>query len=309
MMGVASIMLPAALADRVELVLGERVRTAEAAIGGHSNLVFTINDVVVKAASVEVKRQDVSREIELLRRLDGLGCASPSLIGAHIDDEWVVMATIKSAGLPGTTVLQEVQNNPAYAATFGTLMGRMLRNVHGVAPRPIAGELYERTGLLADAAFRLRLLDISEAVQATLHEAIEHPVHRRGVAFLHGDPGLHNVLIEIQPSNATELRIAALVDWELGGWGNALTDLSWLYWTMWFRGIHETAWPAFVAGYGAWAVRALGWSKESVTACILGQMAVLLVRTDSGTAVRDIWLDRIAKLHRIQIPEVSEITA
>ncbi len=304
-MGVASVMLPAALVDRVELVLGERVRSAEAAYGGHSNLVFTVNDVVIKAASVEVKRHDVTREIELLRALDGLGCASPSIVGAHIDEEWVVMATIKSAGVAGTAMLSEVQGNRRYAEAFGTLMGRMLRTVHGSAPRPVVGALYERTGLLSDAATRLHELDVDESVHSVLHHALDDQVHRRGVSFLHGDPGLHNVLFEtISDRAAPELRIAALVDWELGGWGNALTDLSWLYWTMWFRGIQEHAWPAFVAAYGAWAVNALGWSVQPVTACILGQMAVLLVRTDSGTTVRDIWLDRISKLSRIAIPEV-----
>jgi aminoglycoside phosphotransferase (APT) family kinase protein len=304
---VASVMLPAALADRVELVLGERVRSAEAAVGGHSNLVFTVNDVVVKAASVEVKRLDVAREIELLRNLDGLGCTSPSLVGAHIDDEWVVLATIKAAGVPGPSMLSEVQTNPEYAMAFGTLMGRLLRTVHGSAPRPIVGDLYERSGLLVDAGVRLHDLDVDGSTRFVLHDALEDPVHRRGVSFLHGDPGLHNVLIEVARDRATpELRIAALVDWEMGGWGNALTDLSWLYWTMWFRGIHQVAWPAFVDSYGAWAVRALGWAEGPVLACIRGQMAILLVRTDSGTAVRDIWLDRIVKLRNIRIPEVAE---
>jgi aminoglycoside phosphotransferase (APT) family kinase protein len=302
----ASIMLPPALADRVESLLGERVRSAEAAVGGHSNLVFSVNDVVIKAATSPIKRADVAREIALLRKLDGLSCASPTVVGSHVDDEWVLLATIKSAGTPGTVLLPDLLANREYGAAFGTLMGRLLRSIHGSAPHPIAGEMFERVGLLADAAVRLASLDIAPNVRDTLLSAIHDPVHQRGVAFLHGDAGLHNVLLETSTdAGSSGLRIAAFVDWELGGWGNPLTDVSWLYWTMSFRGFDEWAWPAFADAYGAWALRAIGWSDLSVMSSILGQMALLLARTDSGTAVRDVWLTRIAEVDDLVIPELS----
>jgi aminoglycoside phosphotransferase (APT) family kinase protein len=302
---VALIMLPPGLADRVEALLGLRIRSAEAAVGGHSNLVFSVNDVVVKAANLPMKRADVAREIELLWKLDGLGCASPTVVGSHVDDEWVVLATIKSAGTPGTVLLGDLLANRQRATAFGTLMGRLLRSVHGCAPHPISGELYERVGLLADSAVRLNSLGIAPKVRDTLLSAIHDPVHQRGVAFLHGDPGLHNVLLELSSESATNgLRIAALVDWELGGWGNPLSDVSWLFWTMSFRGYAEAAWPAFADAYGDWALRAIGWNDVSVLSSILGQMALLLTRTDSGTAVRDIWLSRIAEVDDLLIPDL-----
>ncbi len=301
----ASVMVPASLAERVEAILGYPVRAATATIGGHSNFVFVVGDSIIKAASAPVKRADVAREIELLRNLDGLGCSAPSLIGSSVDDEWAVLAIIRSSGTPGPLHLAQLQTDPASAAVFGTLMGRLLRTVHGCAPHPATGPLFERTGLLADARLRLKDLAVAAKVRATLTGAIAHPVHAHGVAFLHGDPGLHNVMLDVETDRAgTRLRVAALVDWELGGWGNALSDLSWLYWTLWFRGLLDAAWPSFVETYGPWALRALGWAPEPVRACVLGQMAVLLVRTDAATAVRDVWLERIAALDGMDIAEL-----
>lgn len=298
----ASVMVPASLAERVEAILGHPVRAATATIGGHSNFVFVVGDSIVKAASAEVKRADVTREIELLRNLDGLGCSAPTLIGSSVDDEWAVLATVRSSGSPGPVHLVQLQADPASAAVFGTLMGRLLRTVHGCAPHPAAGLLFERAGLLGDARRRLEGMTVPATVVERLAEAIDHPVHGHGVALLHGDPGLHNVMLDIETDRAgTRLRIAAFIDWELGGWGNALSDLSWLYWTLWFRGLLDAAWPSFVETYGPWALRALGWGSEPVRACVLSQMAVLLVRTDAATAVRDVWLDRIAALDGMEI--------
>ncbi len=300
-----AVLVPGPLAERVQAILGQPIRSATAAVGGHSNFVFIVGDAIVKAASAPIKRADVAREIQLIRAIDGLGCSAPTMIGSSVDDEWSVLATIKSAGTPGPVNLSQLQADPSAAAGFGTLMGRLLRTVHGCAPHPASGALFERTGLLADAGARLGGLEISSFTQATLAAAIAHPVHAQGVAFLHGDPGLHNVMLDIEHNHdGTRLRIAALVDWELGGWGNALSDLSWLYWTLWFRGLDAHAWPSFVDTYGPWALRALGWSAESVRACVLGQMAVLLVRTDASTAVRDVWLDRINSLETMHIPDV-----
>ncbi len=301
-----SVMVPTSLAHRVESILGHPIRSATATIGGHSNFVFVVDDSVIKAASSVIKRADVAREIELLRCVDGLGCSAPSLIGASVDADWAVLATIKSAGTPGMVHLAQLQSDVAAAAVFGTLMGRLLRTVHGCAPCPPTGALFERVNLLADAQKRVAALDVPEQTIARLTTAIEHPVHATGVAFLHGDPGLHNVMLEVESDRSGDrFRIAALVDWELGGWGNALADLSWFYWTLWFRGLVTAAWPAFVETYGPWALRALGWSADPVRACILAQMAVLLVRTDAATAVRDVWLERIDATDAMDFPSLE----
>lgn len=299
--------MPGSLAERVNAILGQRVRYATAAVGGHSNFVFIVGDAVIKAASAPIKRADVAREIQLLRAIDGLGCSAPTLIGSSVDDEWSVLATIKSAGTPGPVNLGQLLFDPSSAAAFGTLMGRLLRTVHGCAPHPAPGALFERTGLLADAAQRLPALEISSRTRDALEESIANPMHAQGAAFLHGDPGLHNVMLDIESDQAgTRLRIAALIDWELGGWGNALSDVSWLYWTLWFRGLVAHAWPSFVDTYGPWALRALGWAPNNVRTCVLGQMAVLLVRTDASTAVRDVWLERIGSLETMEIWELAQ---
>jgi aminoglycoside phosphotransferase (APT) family kinase protein len=296
----ATVMLPPALADRVELLLGERPRFAQATVGGHSNLVFSVGDVVIKAATSDIKRDDVAREAALLRSLDGLGCAAPTLIGSHIDSEWSVLATIRAEGVPGSVVLPSLLGSVERCEAFGTLVGRLLRTIHAAAPKPVAGPLFERVGLLTDAGARLEALDLEDDETCVeLMDAVMHPVHRRGVAFLHGDPGLHNLLIDDADNR---IRLAMCVDWELGGWGNALTDLSWLYWTMWFREIETYAWPAFVDAYGRWALQTVGWGRDLVRVCARSQMAILIARTDPGTAVRNIWLERIVKLRTMPVP-------
>jgi aminoglycoside phosphotransferase (APT) family kinase protein len=303
----ATVMVPSSLAERVEALLGHPVRTAQAAVGGHSNLVFVVGDVVVKAASSDVKRADVAREIQLLRGLDGLGCAAPTLVGASVDEEWTVLATIRSTGTPGPSRLHDLQHDESAAVVFGTLLGRLLRSVHGCAPQPVPGPLYERVGLLSDAAARLEAIELADPIRGLLNQALHHPIHARGVAFLHGDPGLHNVMLEhVTDRTGTKLRIGALLDWELAGWGNALSDLAWVHWTLWFRGLLRAAWPAFVDAYGPWAFRALGWEQEYVRACVLAQMAVLLVRTDASTAVREVWLERIGALENMPVLVAAE---
>jgi aminoglycoside phosphotransferase (APT) family kinase protein len=298
----ATVMLPPSLAERVELLIGERPRVATATVGGHSNLVFIVGDVVIKAATMETKRHDVAREAELLRAVDGLGCFAPTLIGSSADDEWSVLATIRSAGVAGTTLLSDLQHSDQLAAGFGTLLGKLLRAIHASAPRPIAGPMFERVGLLSATGAALDDLGIDDEICVELMEAVMHPVHRKGVAFLHGDPGLHNVLLD--DSSTDQMRITACVDWELGGWGNALTDLAWAYWTLWFRRIHAHAWPALVDAYGRWAIQAVGWGKPTVLACVRSQMAMLLARTDPGTTVRDVWLDRIQAVRTMAVPVV-----
>jgi aminoglycoside phosphotransferase (APT) family kinase protein len=297
----ASVLLPSGLCDRLEYVLGHSVRAAKATMGGHSNLVFAVDDVVVKAATSPLKRSDLNREIKLLKSLDGLGCLAPTLVGSHVDDKWTILATTLVEGDPGPRHLADLQADSQRGIVYGMLMGRLLRTVHGAAPKPPTGDLFQRVELIAEAVSLLPTIDLPDAMRADLLAACAHPGHSRGVAFLHGDPGLHNVLLE-EVSDANDkpaLKVAGLVDWELGGWGNPVADLAWLHWTMWLRGLQRHGWGPCVKQYGDWAVRAVGWDEAEVRACILAQMAILLVRTDDGTAVRNVWIDRIQSLHHM----------
>jgi aminoglycoside phosphotransferase (APT) family kinase protein len=297
----ASVLLPPGLCDRLEYVLGHPVRAAKSTMGGHSNLVFAVDDVVVKAATTPLKRADLNREIKLLQALDGLGCLAPTLVGSHVDEEWTLLATTLVGGDPGPRHLVELQGDAKRGMVYGMLMGRLLRAVHGAAPKPPVGPLFNRVDLIAEAVTILPEIDLSDAMRADLLTACENPVHARGVSFLHGDPGLHNVLLEevMDAKGTPALKITGLVDWELGGWGNPVADLAWLHWTMWLRGLQRCGWGKCISMYGDWAVRAIGWDEAEVRACILAQMAILLVRTDDGTAVRNVWIDRIQSLHHM----------
>ena len=69
-----------------------------------------------------------------------------------------------------------------------------------------------------------------------------------------------------------------------------------MWWTLWFRGLPPQTGQAFADGYGRWAIDAMGWSGETVDAAVRAQMAALLARTEPGTEVRKLWVERIRAL-------------
>ena len=300
-----SVVVPAPLADRLEPMLGCRLRTAEAAQGGHSNLVFicALEDgrrVIVKAATSSWKRADVERESAILGVLADESLPVPRLIATHHDDEWAIMVTEFIDGRQGLSVLTELAHNPALPAVIGTLTARILRVIHSTSPQPLVGNSFDRAQQVSALVVPLRVSGAPSDVVDALLPALEHPLHQRGVSFVHGDPGLHNLLWFPQASaQAGALRVAAVVDWEMAGWGNPLTDVAWVWWTFWFRGLPPATAEAFAREYGLWVFAAMGWSSDTVDAAVRAQMAALLVRTEPGSAARTVWIERVRSLARL----------
>ena len=318
-----SVVVPGPLADRLEPMLGCRLRTAEAAQGGHSKLVFicALEDgrrVIVKAATSSWKRGDVERESAILGVLADESLPVPRLIAAQSDDEWAIMITEFIDGRQGLSVLTELAHNPTLPAAIGTLTARILRSVHSTLPRPLAGSSFDRSHQVSALVGPLQVSGAPTDVVNALLPALEHPLHQRGVAFVHGDPGLHNLLwspdvgamrvgalgvealgveaLGVEALGVGALGVAAVVDWEMAGWGNPLSDVAWVWWTFWFRGLPPATADAFAREYGLWAFGAMGWSPDSVDAAVRAQMAALLVRTEPGSAVRTVWIERIRSL-------------
>ncbi len=298
-----SVVVPGPLADRLEPMLGCRLRTAEAAQGGHSNLVFicALEDgrrVIVKAATSSWKRGDVERESAILGVLADESLPVPRLIAAQSDDEWAIMITEFIDGRQGLSVLTELAHNPTLPAAIGTLTARILRSVHSTLPRPLAGSSFDRSHQVSALVEPLQVSGAPTDVVNALLPALEHPLHQRGVAFVHGDPGVHNFLWspDVGALGVGALGVAAVVDWEMAGWGNPLSDVAWVWWTFWFRGLPPATANAFAREYGLWAFGAMGWSPDSVDAAVRAQMAALLVRTEPGSAVRTVWIERVRSL-------------
>ena len=300
-----SVVVPGPLADRLEPMLGCRLRTAEAAQGGHSNLVFICaledgRQVIVKAATSSWKRGDVERESAILGILAHESLPVPRLIAAHNDDEWAIMVTEFIDGRQGLSVLSELAHNPTLPAVIGTLTARILRGIHSTSPQPLVGSSFDKTDQVSALSEPLRGSGAPADVIEALLPALEHPLHQRGVSFVHGDPGLHNLLWSPRSGELDgALGIAAVVDWEMAGWGNPLSDVAWVWWTFWFRGLPPATAEAFAREYGMWVFAAMGWSSDTVDAAVRAQMAALLVRTEPGSAVRTVWIERVRSLTRL----------
>ncbi len=307
----ASVILPAGLAERTSALIARPVRRAYAAVGGFSNLVFFIDDdLVVKAASAALKRSDLAREAASLASIADLELGSPRLLHASQDDEWSIVVTQLSDGSPPGLdwgrFTHELAGDPNRARRLGSSIGHRLRRIHDAAPFPLNGA-GSRTDLLDDARRELeertqRGERIPETLCSEMISALMHNSHHRGSAFLHGDFGLHNLLIE-DPFHSGV--VSCVLDWELSGWGNALTDLAWLSWTLWFRRLPPEVWDGFVSTYGTWAMTALGWEPEMVRTMVLSQMAVLMARTEPENAVRDVWIARAAGINDFVIPSIG----
>ena len=296
-----SVVVPGPLADRLEPMLGCRLRTAEAAQGGHSNLVFicALEDgrrVIVKAATAAWKRADVERESAILEVLADESLPVPRLIATHHDEEWAIMVTEFIDGRQGLSVLTELTRNPTLPGAIGTSTARILRGIHATSPRPLVGTSFNRGHQVSALLEPLQASGAPTDVVDALLPALEHPLHQRGVSFVHGDPGLHNLLWSAQSG---ALGVAAVVDWEMAGWGNPLSDVAWVWWTFWFRGLPPATAEAFAREYGLWVFGAMGWSTDSVDAAVRAQMAALLVRTEPGSAVRAVWIERVRSLTRL----------
>lgn len=295
-----AVVVPGPLADRLEPLLGCRLRTAEATVGGHSNLVFicALSDgrrVVVKAATSSAKRADVEREAAVLGVLADESLPVARMVAASHDDEWAVVVTEHLEGRDGLSVVPDMSLDPDLAARTGALMGETLRAIHTTAPRPLPGDAFDRGAQATAAMDAIRASGAPADIIESSVVALGDPLHRRGLAFMHGDPGLHNIVwCAAQPGRPLALR--AVVDWELAGWGNPMVDVAWVWWTLWFRGLPPQTGQAFADGYGRWAIEAMGWSGDTVDAAVRSQMAALLARTEPGTEVRKLWVERIRGL-------------
>jgi len=296
---VTSVVVPASLADRLETLLGTRVRTAVAAVGGHSNLVFEATTaagepVVVKAANTAWKRADIEREAAVLRALDGDDTLpAPVLVTSSADAEWAMVVTRRIDGSNGLSIVADLRADEDLAVSVGRLMARVLRLVHHSSPGPLVGEDFDRAAQITGLDGPLRASDAPSDVVEALLPALGDAVHQQGMAFLHGDPGLHNVL---WGPRTTALSLRGLLDWEMAGWGNPLSDLAWVWWTFTLRSLPRACFDAFANEYGMVALQALGWSEQRVDALVRAQMAALLVRTEPGTAVREVWVERVRSL-------------
>ncbi len=302
------VLVPAAVeaALLADPTVGELVQIRPT-IGGFSNLTFYADlpsgeTVVVKIASRDVKRADLRREVRMLARLSD--SAVPIVnVRAHINtSDWTITVTDMVPGDLGLNVVQT--RDVVDLAGRARVLARLLQAVHQATPQPINDpdlDCGERLAARHETLTQRTHL-APEVIESNL--ALTDPLLRRGVALVHGDFGFHNTIWAKADEVGDPLRIDALLDWEWSGWGNALTDPAWLWWTLQFRQAPKETWDSFVETYGDWAMRGIGWTPANVLTVLRAHMAWILSCTEVGSPAEKEWCNRIVKLQALKPPEL-----
>ncbi|MFD3585422.1 phosphotransferase family protein [Streptomyces sp. NPDC058683] len=195
--------------------------------GGHSGLTYSVTagavSYVVKAVPPgqrAVGRNDVLRQARILRALAGSPVPVPAVVAVdETEPAWFAMEFVDGEAVE--PVLDEHRLDPGLCRTRMLALAGVLRDLHGSARREVprsldpAGEL-ERWSRTMRAVPR-ELRPDAEELLSTL---AAHIPAGTAPTLTHGDFRLGNVLCRGE-------RPAAVVDWEIWGYGDPRTDLAW----------------------------------------------------------------------------------
>ncbi|MGW3107963.1 phosphotransferase family protein [Streptomyces sp. NPDC001100] len=194
--------------------------------GGHSGLTYSIDAgpvrYVVKAVPPgqrPVGRNDVLRQARVLRALAGSPVPVPGVVAVDEGEPaWFAMEFVDGEAIE--PVLDEHRLDPGLCRTRMLALAPVLRALHrtasqGSEPLRAAGELeqWSRTMRAVPTELRPGGEDLLATLTATIPAGVEP-------ALTHGDFRLGNVLCQDE-------RPAAVVDWEIWGYGDPRIDLGW----------------------------------------------------------------------------------
>lgn len=205
----------------------------------------------------------------LILRVDRL--ASQKFVGTRVADEYPLLIALYDAGVcvpkpyaleGGGTVLGapalvlgevaggtvgDLFNFPAPDRELAAQLTRQLALIHAMPPavvsrsEPSAQEVVDalRQEIEGFRAGWKSLGRASAIIEAAFH-CIDANMHLAAgrCAFVHGDFGLHNVLVD-------QGRVAAVLDWEFSRLANPAVDLGWFYYTA----EHLVGWERFLSDY------------------------------------------------------------
>jgi Ser/Thr protein kinase RdoA (MazF antagonist) len=248
----------------------------------HRSAVLLLDErrVVAKAAESEPKRADLRHEARVLDSLHGRGLPVAPLLALAENERWSVEVL---GFVPGTPGLRLLADTPAVLAEVYAALGALLARFHCSEPR-----LPHAEALLAERAETqlraLPALHLGAELQGQLGRALAHPAwHAAAPVLVQGDAGLHNIL--------WDGAITALLDWEWSGYGSPLIDITWVYWTICWRGLAPDVWHDFLGGYGRGAAIPQLNASE-LRALALGQIAGILGRVQFDRGARAEWQRR-----------------
>ncbi|MFF4258884.1 phosphotransferase family protein [Streptomyces sp. NPDC001663] len=195
--------------------------------GGHSGLTYSLTagpvSYVVKAVPPgqrPVGRNDVLRQARVLRALAGSTVPVPGVVAVdEREPAWFAMEFVDGEAIE--PVLDEHRLDPGLCRRRMLALADVLRDLHGTtgadAAEPLdpAGELdrWSRTMRAVPQELRPGAEAVLDALAARIPDSIPP-------TLTHGDFRLGNVLCQGE-------RPAAVVDWEIWGYGDSRIDLAW----------------------------------------------------------------------------------
>jgi aminoglycoside phosphotransferase (APT) family kinase protein len=219
-----------------------RLAVAEIA-GGRSNLTYAVDwgehRWVLRrppAGPLPPSAHDVLRECPLLTALEGTSVSVPRLRCVCRDTSVIGAPFYVMDRLEGVVLTREqpVQlSDPVACRRISEQVIDTMAELHSLDPRRLGlaslgrphgfvhRQLVRRRAQLDSIMERCRV--VPELVELHAWLVAHEPAERDDYAIVHGDYGLHNMLVTLEPP-----RIAAVVDWELATLGDPLTDLGWL---------------------------------------------------------------------------------
>lgn len=210
--------------------------------GGHSNLTYRLDDAGGKAAVIRrppqgvllPKAHDMGREWSLISALGPTPVPVPEAIGFCEDPEvtgawFYIMGLIDGQPLyTREETLARIPEDKRPAMAFD--MVDALADLHSLDPDEIGlsdlGKTDSYVGRQLKTWYRSWVASVEPAKMDdprghALHDYfLEHLPDQGKARVVHGDYGVHNVLI------GPDCRVAAVVDWEISTLGDPLADLA-----------------------------------------------------------------------------------
>ncbi|NEA98846.1 phosphotransferase family protein [Streptomyces sp. SID13726] len=214
------------LERRVRGRLGAEYGSLRTLPGGHSGLTYSITagpvSRVVKAVPPgqrPVGRNDVLRQARILRALAGSPVPVPGVVAVdEHEPAWFAMEFVPGEAIE--PVLDEHALDPRLCRTRMLALAAVLRDLHDVSTGAVESlgpaaesERWSRTMRAVPTELRPGAEEVLDALAARIPESVPP-------ALTHGDFRLGNVLCQGE-------RPAAVVDWEIWGYGDPRIDLAW----------------------------------------------------------------------------------
>lgn len=195
--------------------------------GGHSGLTYSIAagpaSYVIKAVPPgrrPVGRNDVLRQARVLRALAGSAVPVPGVMAVdEREPAWFAMEFV--AGEAIEPVLDEHRLDPGLCRTRMLALAPVLRELHAT-PTPETSERLDPAGELGRWSRTMRAVppELRPGSEDLLHTLAARVPDSVPATLTHGDFRLGNVLCQ-------GVRPAAVVDWEIWGYGDPRIDLAW----------------------------------------------------------------------------------